>query len=108
MRSWRLHWPTGHTFAGLAGRINPIVRGVDAVLMDAVVRCVLLADRTEYALSDVRAGNATDDGTQPCRTLPAGIGGVVGSIGWSRQTAEGSFREPETATCAYVDIDRRS
>nr|WP_072951133.1 group II intron maturase-specific domain-containing protein [Rhodococcus koreensis] len=27
VRSWRLHWPTGHTFAGLAGRINPIVRG---------------------------------------------------------------------------------
>ena len=27
MRSWRLHLRTGHTFADLARRINPIVRG---------------------------------------------------------------------------------
>jgi RNA-directed DNA polymerase len=27
VRSWRLHHRTGHTFAGLARRINPIVRG---------------------------------------------------------------------------------
>ncbi|BBX73422.1 hypothetical protein MSHI_13280 [Mycobacterium shinjukuense] len=27
VRSWRLHHRTGHTFAGLASTINPIVRG---------------------------------------------------------------------------------
>jgi hypothetical protein len=36
------------------------------------------------------------------RTHPTGTCG-----GWSRQTPEGSFREPATATCAYDEIGRR-
>lgn len=49
----------------------------DRVGMDVVLRCVPLADRTEYAPSDVRAGNTTDHGTQPAgrtRQVPVAVG----------------------------------
>ena len=73
MRFRRLHRRTGHTFADLARRINPIVWGWMLYYGAYHSR----KDRTEYAPSDVRAGNTTDHGTQPAgrtRQVPVAVG----------------------------------
>ena len=75
----------------------------DRVGMDVVLRCVPLAERPDRVRTlrcPRREYHRSRDAAR--RTHPTGTCG-----GWSRQTPEGSFREPATATCAYDEIGRR-